>query len=84
MVKLFLIGLTMPMMMTTNKRTILELVLPQRIIAVLADAGVEARFCGGVVRDMMLGVAIKPMDVDMASPLPPEKASVCLAAAGCG
>ena len=90
MVKLFPIALMMPMMAmmnTTNKRAILGLALPQRIIRALAELGSEARFCGGVVRDMLLGDAIAlvdgaPVDVDMASPLPPAAAMKCLEAAG--
>ena len=83
MVKLFPIGLMM--LMTANKQVILGLALPQRIIAVLGEAGVEVRFCGGVVRDMLLGVAHldgAPVDVDMASPLPPAEAMACLEADG--
>ena len=78
MVKLSPIGL----MMTANKQVILGLALPRRIIRVLGEAGVEVRFCGGVVRDMLLDSTIMPVDVDMASPLPPEDAMACLEAAG--
>ena len=80
MVKLSPIGLMV--LMTANKQAILGLALPQRIIRVLGDAGVEVRFCGGVVRDMLLGGAIMPLDIDMASPLPPEEALACLEADG--
>ena len=80
MVKLSPIGLMV--LMTANKQVILGLALPQRIIAVLGEAGVEVRFCGGVVRDMLLDSTIMPVDVDMASPLPPEDAMACLEAAG--
>ena len=78
MVKLSPIGL----MMTANKQVILGLALPQRIIRVLGDAGVEVRFCGGVVRDMLLDSTIMPVDIDMASPLPPAEALACLEADG--
>ena len=82
MVKLSPIGLMVLMTKIANKQVILGLALPRRIIAVLAEAGVEARFCGGVVRDMLLDGVIKPVDIDMASPLPPEDAMACLEAAG--
>ena len=80
MVKLSPIGLMV--LMTANKQVILGLALPRRIIRVLGDAGVEVRFCGGVVRDMLLDSTIMPVDVDMASPLPPAEALACLEAAG--
>lgn len=61
---------------------LLDLPLPRRIMAVLADAGGEARFVGGVVRDAWLGTDPASLaDIDMATTLTPDAVIACLGAA---
>jgi poly(A) polymerase len=71
------------MNMMADKARLLALDLPRRIIAALASIGVEGRYCGGVVRDMILG-QLSPSypDIDMASPLPADEAMVLLKSHG--
>jgi poly(A) polymerase len=65
------------------KAQLLGLALPQQIIAALAKHDAEVRFCGGVVRDLMIGQLKWPEpDIDMASPMPPKMAANILKAAG--
>lgn len=60
---------------------LLGLALPQRIIAALGQHGAEVRFCGGVVRDILMGQLKWPTpDIDMASPMPPAEAARILKA----
>lgn len=67
----------------SDKSKLLGLELPQRIIKTLAEYDTEARFCGGVVRDIITGQLKWPMpDIDMASPMSPKKASDVLKKAG--
>ena len=42
-----------------------------RLMGVLAKDGGDARFVGGVVRNTLLGLAVK--DIDIATPLPPDE-----------
>ncbi len=63
--------------------TLLRLELPQKIMAVVAQAGGEARFVGGVVRDLLAGITSDDhADIDMAGTLPPEESARVLKAAG--
>jgi len=67
----------------SQKALLLGLALPQQIIAALGKHDAEVRFCGGVVRDIMIGQLKWPEpDIDMASPLPPKMAANILKAAG--
>jgi poly(A) polymerase len=67
----------------SQKALLLGLALPQQIIAALAKHDAEVRFCGGVVRDIMIGQLKWPEpDIDMASPMPPKMAANILKAAG--
>ena len=67
----------------SRKAQLLGLALPQQIIAALAKHDAEVRFCGGVVRDLMIGQLKWPEpDIDMASPMPPKMAANILKAAG--
>ncbi len=50
------------------------------LLDALAQAGIAARFVGGVVRDALLGRAIA--DIDLATPARPEEVSAALAKAG--
>jgi len=47
------------------------------VLAALAEGGVEARFVGGVVRDALLGLPMAgagaAIDIDIATPAPPER-----------
>ena len=52
----------------------------QRLLAALADGGVDARFVGGCVRDWKLGRPIG--DIDLAVSAPPETVMKVLEAAG--
>ncbi len=52
----------------------------RRVMSAFADAGVEARFVGGCVRDALLGRPVT--DIDIATPAPPERATEILEAAG--
>ncbi|MFT3987603.1 CCA tRNA nucleotidyltransferase [Aestuariivirga sp.] len=52
----------------------------QRIFAVIAEAGGEARVAGGAVRNALLGVPIA--DIDVAVTLPPERVAEVCGAAG--
>lgn len=52
----------------------------QRVVAALSATGEPARLVGGCVRDALLGVEAK--DLDLATPLRPEEASARLRAAG--
>ena len=57
--------------------------LASMVMDAIEDAGGEARFVGGVVRDGLLGKSpSEPKDIDMASTLPPERAGRALEAAG--
>ena len=68
---------------TNLAETLLRLELPQKIMAVVAQAGGESRFVGGVVRDLLAGMAIEDdADIDMAGTLPPEESARVLKAAG--
>jgi poly(A) polymerase len=51
----------------------------QRLLAGLAAGGIEARFVGGCVRDALLG--IEGRDIDLATPSRPEAVMAALAAA---
>lgn len=63
--------------------SLLALPLPRRIIDVIAAAGGEARFVGGVVRDSLLGADASCFeDIDMATTLLPDQASQVLKQAG--
>ena len=53
-----------------------------RVMGAFADAGVEARFVGGCVRDALLRQTTGRTDLDVATPLPPEEATKVLEAAG--
>lgn len=53
-----------------------------RVLDALAAAGGEARFVGGCVRDTLLGRGDRVRELDMATPLPPERVLAALAAAG--
>ena len=71
------------MTMMADKARLLALDLPRRIIAALDSVGVEGRYCGGVVRDMMLGqMSASHPDIDMASPLPADQAMALMASHG--
>ena len=71
------------MSIMADKARLLALDLPQRIIKALASVGVEGRYCGGVVRDMMLGqLTASYPDIDMASPLPADQAMTLMACHG--
>src|SRR6266849_7336018 len=50
------------------------------LLAALAEAGIAARFVGGVVRDALLGGPIA--DIDLATPSRPEEVVAALAKAG--
>ena len=53
------------------------------VFRAISEAGGEARFVGGVVRDALLGMKPGKMkDIDMASTLLPERATAVLEAAG--
>jgi poly(A) polymerase len=52
----------------------------RRVMTAFADAGVEARFVGGCVRDALLGRTVT--DIDIATPAPPDRATSILEAAG--
>lgn len=66
-----------------DKARLLDLELPRQIIDALALYDVDIRFCGGVVRDLMTGQLCWPhLDIDMASPMPPDQASAILKKAG--
>jgi poly(A) polymerase len=52
----------------------------RRVMTAFADAGVEARFVGGCVRDALLGRTVT--DIDIATPAPPDRATAILEAAG--
>lgn len=52
----------------------------QRLIAVFADAHAEIRFVGGCARDAIAKRPVK--DVDIATPLPPERVIEVLASSG--
>ena len=66
-----------------DKARLLALELPRRIIDALAPHASDVRFCGGVVRDLMTGQLRWPnLDIDMASPMPPDQASAILKKAG--
>jgi poly(A) polymerase len=71
------------MNMMADKARLLALDLPRRIIDALASIGVEGRYCGGVVRDIILG-QLSPSypDIDMASPLPADEAMTLLKSHG--
>lgn len=58
----------------------LNIVSSKEIEAIAVALGGEARLVGGSVRDLLLGREIK--DVDMATPLPPEKVMTRLGRAG--
>jgi len=51
----------------------------QRLLRVFAEAGIDARFVGGCVRDALLG--IERGDIDIATPALPERVMAALAAA---
>ena len=62
---------------------LLEDGLARDAVEAIESAGGEARFVGGVVRDALLGgLPAKIKDMDMASTLPPDKATKALEAAG--
>lgn len=70
-----------------DKKLLLSLPLPKTIMARLADKGFEARFCGGVVRDAVIGKLAKTdldidMDIDMATTALPQVAMEVLEKAG--
>ncbi|MDZ4736519.1 MAG: CCA tRNA nucleotidyltransferase, partial [Rhodospirillaceae bacterium] len=52
----------------------------RRVIGAFEAAGVDVRFVGGCVRDALLGRPVT--DIDIASPVPPERAIEILEAAG--
>jgi poly(A) polymerase len=52
----------------------------RRVMDAFASAGVDARFVGGCVRDALLDRTVT--DIDIASPVPPERATEILEAAG--
>jgi len=52
----------------------------RRVMTAFADAGIEARFVGGCVRDALLGRTVT--DIDIATPAPPDRATSILEAAG--
>ena len=52
----------------------------RRVMAAFGDAGIEARFVGGCVRDALLGRTVT--DIDIATPAPPDRATSILEAAG--
>jgi len=52
----------------------------QKVMAAFKDAGVEARFIGGCVRDSILKRSVR--DIDIATPEPPERVMEILQAAG--
>ena len=54
----------------------------QRLFAVIAEAGGEARVAGGAVRNALLKVPVA--DVDLATTLPPERVMEICAATGMG
>ena len=54
----------------------------QRLFAVIAAAGGEARVAGGAVRNVLLKVPVA--DIDLATTLPPETVTEVCAAAGMG
>ncbi|XDZ66154.1 CCA tRNA nucleotidyltransferase [Alphaproteobacteria bacterium LSUCC0684] len=65
------------------RETLLRLELPCQIIHLVAAAGGEARYVGGVVRDLLAGIPLAmDADIDMAGTLPPEKAAQALKNAG--
>lgn len=55
---------------------------PQRILALLADGGFEARVVGGAVRNALMGLPVK--DVDIATTAPPDEVVRLATAAGIG
>lgn len=62
---------------------LLRLEVPRQIMAIVANAGGEARFVGGVVRDVLAGIPVADdADVDMAGTLLPEEAAHALRASG--
>ena len=72
---------------TARLAALLKLELPQRIFTTIADAGGEARFVGGVVRDALTARGVetsgeKITDLDMAMTLTPDAATTVLTAAG--
>src|SRR5579863_7676236 len=52
----------------------------RRLLRALARNGVSARFVGGAVRDAVLGRPVS--DIDLATPVPPERIQEILEAAG--
>ena len=52
----------------------------RRVMTAFAEAGIEARFVGGCVRDALLGRPVT--DIDIATPAPPDRATQILEAAG--
>jgi len=63
--------------------TLLRLELPCKIIRIIAAAGGEARYVGGVVRDLLAGIPfVADADIDMAGTLPPKIAAQALINAG--
>ncbi len=51
-----------------------------RVVAALAKGGATIRFCGGAVRDALVGV--EAIDIDLATPDPPETVTRLAAEAG--
>jgi len=62
---------------------LLRLDLPSRIMAIIEDAGGEARLVGGAVRDVLAGMPLADdADIDMATTLLPAQAATALKSAG--
>ncbi len=60
----------------------LEAAATRRLLRALAAAGAPVRFVGGCVRDTLIDPALDMVDLDLATPLPPERSIELLAAAG--
>ena len=54
----------------------------RRVLDALAAGGAPVRFVGGCVRDTLLDPGLDMVDLDLATPLPPERSIELLAAAG--
>ena len=73
--------------MATDERPLADaawLVAPatRRVLAALAAGGAPVRFVGGCVRDTLLDPSLDMVDLDLASPLAPERNIALLDAAG--
>jgi poly(A) polymerase len=60
----------------------LQAAATRRLLAALAGGGAPVRFVGGCVRDTLIDPSLDMVDLDLATPLPPERSIELLTAAG--